>query len=181
MFNKVLSTNAVPSEKVLLILDAAAYMVKSAQNLKIFYSNLIHVTCLAHEVNRIAEEIRNEFLDINRLVNKTKKVFIKVPLQVQYYKDKLPELPLLPQPVITRWGTWLDATLFYAENFEKIKEIVFSFSDDSAVITNCKNILNKAQLPQELAFIKANYGFISELLTKLETQGMELSESIELI
>lgn len=174
--------NAVPSEKVLLMLsDAAAYMIKSAQNLKIFYNNLIHVTCLAHGVNRIAEEIRNEFPDINRLVNKTKKVFIKAPLRVQYYKDKLPELPLPPQPVITRWGTWLDATLFYAENFEKIKEIVCSFSDDSAVITNCKNILNKAQLPQELAFIKANYGFISELLTKLETQDMELSESIELI
>lgn len=174
---------AVPSEKVLLMLsDAAAYMLKSARNLKIFYNNLIHVTCLAHGVNRIAEEIRNEFQDINSLVNSAKKIFTKAPLRIQYYKDKLPGVPLPPQPVITRWGTWLNAAYFYADNFEAIKEIVNSFSDDSIAIRDCKIILNNiATLPQDLAFVKANYGFISELLTKLETQGLELSESVELI
>lgn len=42
-----------------------------------------------------------------------------------------------------------------------------SFSDDSAVITDCKNVLNKAELPQQLASIKAkNYGFISKFKTR---------------
>lgn len=54
-----------------------------------------------------------------------------------------------------------------------------SFPDYSI---DCKIILNNIEaLPQDLAFVKANYGFINELLTKLETQGLELSESVELI
>ncbi|CAH0558769.1 unnamed protein product [Brassicogethes aeneus] len=131
-------SNAVPSEKVLLMLsDAAAYMLKSAQNLKIFYSNLINVTSLGHGVNRIADEIRNKFQDINILVNSAKKIFTKSPLRIQYYKDKLPGVPLPSQPVITRWGTWLNAAHFYADNFAPIKEILNSFAEDSIAIRDC--------------------------------------------
>lgn len=174
--------HAVPSDKILLMLsDAAAYMVKSAQNLKIFYKNLVHVTCIAHALNRVAEEIRYEFPDINALIMTAKKIFIKAPLRVQAYKDKLPGLPLPPQPVITRWGTWLDAAVYYADTFEQIRELIFSFENESVAITDCKKILDKPQLHQQLAFIKANYSFISETLRKLETQGVELIESIELV
>uniref|UniRef100_A0A2S2R4M2 Uncharacterized protein n=2 Tax=Sipha flava TaxID=143950 RepID=A0A2S2R4M2_9HEMI len=43
-------------EKVLLMLsDAAPYMVKAANNLKLFYSNLIHVTYTTHGIHRIAK------------------------------------------------------------------------------------------------------------------------------
>ncbi|CAH1103820.1 unnamed protein product [Psylliodes chrysocephalus] len=39
----------VPTNNILLMVtDAAAYMVKAAGNQKIFYTNLIHCTCLAH-------------------------------------------------------------------------------------------------------------------------------------
>lgn len=71
--------HAVPSDKILLMLsDAAAYMVKSAQNLKIFYKNLVHVTCIAHALNRVAEEIRYEFPDINALIMTAKKYLSKL-------------------------------------------------------------------------------------------------------
>jgi hypothetical protein len=30
----------------------------------------------------------------------------------------MPGIPLPPQPVLTRWGTWLDAAMYYADNFE---------------------------------------------------------------
>ena len=58
----------VPCNKVLLMLsDAAAYMVKTASNLKVFYQNLIHCTCLAHGLNRVAETIRQQF-PLNELI-----------------------------------------------------------------------------------------------------------------
>ncbi|KAB0790293.1 hypothetical protein PPYR_15364, partial [Photinus pyralis] len=64
----------IPSERVLLMLsDAAPYMIKAAQNLKIFYDNLMHITCLAHGVNREAEEIRLRFPLVNDLIINIKK------------------------------------------------------------------------------------------------------------
>lgn len=66
----------VSSQKILLLLsDAAPYMIKAGQNLKIFYENLIHVTYLAHGLNRVAEEIRKQFPLINDLIKNVKKIF----------------------------------------------------------------------------------------------------------
>lgn len=56
--NFFFSPNSVPVEKFLVFLsDAAPYMVKVGQNLKIFYPNMVHVTCLLHGINRVAEEL----------------------------------------------------------------------------------------------------------------------------
>ncbi|KAF2882252.1 hypothetical protein ILUMI_23920 [Ignelater luminosus] len=48
-------------EKVLLLSDAAPYIVKEAGILKIFYLNLMHITCLAHSLHRVSECIREKF------------------------------------------------------------------------------------------------------------------------
>jgi hypothetical protein len=66
--------NAVPTDKILLMIsDAAAYMIKAGTNLKIFYEKLIHCTCVAHGLNRIAETIRLEFPVVNKLISNGKK------------------------------------------------------------------------------------------------------------
>jgi hypothetical protein len=69
-------------------------MVIAGQQLKTTYPNLVHVTCLAHGCNRVAEHIRNEFPDVNVLISSVKKVFIKSPLRVQLYREKLPNVLL---------------------------------------------------------------------------------------
>lgn len=56
------------------ISDAAPYMTKAGVALNIFYPNLIHVTCFV--VHRFAEEIRNEFLGVNKLIFIVKKMVI---------------------------------------------------------------------------------------------------------
>lgn len=105
--------------------DAAPYMVKAGQNLKIFYENLIHVTCLAHGLNR-AEEIRSQFPLIYDLIKNAEKIFLKAPLRVQFYKEQLPNTPLPPEPVITRWGTWLMAALFYVDNYNPVMNVILA-------------------------------------------------------
>lgn len=32
-----------------------------------------------------------------------------------------PDLNLSPEPIITRWGTWLEAVQYYCDHFDKIK------------------------------------------------------------
>jgi hypothetical protein len=54
-------------EKVLLMLsDAAPCVVKTGRSLKVFYPNLIHVTRAAHMFNRVAENVREMYPDINK-------------------------------------------------------------------------------------------------------------------
>lgn len=53
---KILWPGGGCDEKVLLMLsDAAPYMIKAAAILEILYPNMIHVTCAAHILQRIAE------------------------------------------------------------------------------------------------------------------------------
>ena len=57
---------------VLLILtDAAAYIMCAGRDLNIL------LTCLAHGVQRIAEEVRKLFPKVNHLISNVKKIFLK--------------------------------------------------------------------------------------------------------
>ncbi|XP_033245103.1 uncharacterized protein LOC117187204 [Drosophila miranda] len=140
--------------KVLLLLtDTAAYMIKAGKNLKVFYPNLIHITCLAHGLNLIAEKVRTSFHVANSFISCVKKIFIKAPLRVRRYKQILnKELP--PEPIITRWGTWLKAASFYADNMEGIKEVLETLNpEDAESIKLARELIENPQLHQEFICI----------------------------
>lgn len=92
-------------EKVLLMLtDAAPGMVKTGEYLKVFYINIIHVTCTAHMLNRrIAEKVKDMHPSVNELISNLKKVFLIAPSRIEIYKDILPGVLLPSAPVLTRW------------------------------------------------------------------------------
>lgn len=172
----------VPAEKILVLLsDAAPYMLKVGQNLKIFYPNIIHVTCLAHGLNRIAEAVRSEFPLVNELISNVKKIFIKAPLRVQLYRDHFPGIPLPPQPIITRWGTWINAAIFYAEHFDKLKNFILEFVDDSQCVIKSQELLKNKLIAQQLVFIRHNYSFIPNSITALEKRGSCVVESLSIV
>jgi hypothetical protein len=110
---KVLWPKSLQEEMVLVLYsDAAAYMPKAATALKVFYQNLIHFTCMAHGLQRVAEEVRSNFPDVNKLISSTKKFFVKALQRVQCYRNELPDVALPPEPVLTRWGTWKQTVNF---------------------------------------------------------------------
>jgi len=90
-------------------------MVKAGKSLKIFYTNMIHVTCTAHAFNRLAEKVRELFPKVNTLINNGKKIFLKAPSRISIFKEVMNDTPLPPVPVLTRWGTWVHAALYYAD------------------------------------------------------------------
>jgi hypothetical protein len=102
---KVLWPTGVHKEKVLILYSAATRMLKAETALKLFYPNFIHFTCLAHGLQCVAEEVRAKFPQVNKLISMIKKVFLKAPHQVHSYKQHLPDAPLPPEPMPTRWGT----------------------------------------------------------------------------
>ncbi|XP_060845030.1 uncharacterized protein LOC132924631 [Rhopalosiphum padi] len=168
----------IKHDNVLLFLsDAAPYMVKAGKNIKAFCSKMEHVTCLAHSLHRVAEEIRKQFPEIDAFISNVKKIFLKCPFRVLKFKEMAPGIPML-----TRWGTWLSAAIYYCENYQLIKSVVMGFDKEDAVaIENAQKLLNDNNLELNLTLIKANYGNLAKYITTLETSGLSLADAINII
>ncbi|KAL3068683.1 hypothetical protein niasHT_032099 [Heterodera trifolii] len=170
----------IKKERVLfLVTDGAAYMKKAGKQLKVFYTNLLHVTCLCHALHRVAEKVRDEFTQVDKLISKTKQVFLKAPQRLSVYREMCPGLPIPPRPVLTRWTTWITAVSFYWEHFEELKAVVDQFNSDDAVCVNeCQLSFNNS-VWQDLAYIHSNFGQLATAITKLETQGMTIFDAMD--
>ena len=96
---------------LLFVTDAAPYIVKAGKAIQAFYPKMVHITCIAHGMHRVAEEVRATFSQVDSLVSQTKKFFVKAPSRKQLFKSTAPSVPLPPEPVITRWGTWIISRL----------------------------------------------------------------------
>ena len=177
----ILWPSQIHYDRLLLMLsDAATYMKKMGSALSVFYPKMIHLTCLAHALHRVAETIRNKFVDVNNLIANVKAIFVKAPARRQLFASAT-SLPLPPKVCITRWGTWLDAACYYADNFEVINNFVQQMEDESKAVRECKVCLAIPTLRSDLVFIKAHFGIISHSITKLEEQGMPLNDSMAIV
>ncbi|XP_049302139.1 uncharacterized protein LOC125775525 [Bactrocera dorsalis] len=58
---------------------AAAYMLATMKAMKTLYPKMLHCTCFAHGVHRIAEFVRLEFTDVNALISNVKSIYCKAP------------------------------------------------------------------------------------------------------
>ncbi|XP_063610355.1 uncharacterized protein LOC134785688 [Penaeus indicus] len=162
--------------------DAAPYMLKAMRGLNVLYPKMIHITCIAHGLHRVAEIIRYNYSEVNRLISAAKTVFVKAPLRVQKFRDSYPEVPLPPLPVITRWGTWLQAAVYHSTHLEKVSEVVLSFNaNDAQCIAESQELVNNVELKYSLSFISSNFSIIPSTIEKLETRGLDLKTAINLM
>lgn len=175
--------NGIKHNNVLLFLtDAAPYMCKAGKVLNTFYPKMIHLTCLVHGFHRVAETIRFQFSEVDSLIANVKKIFLIAPSRVQIFKEMYPNLILPPEPIITRWGTWLAAVMYYSNNFDKIKNIILKLDSDSAIIIKKTiELMQNKNLQNNLAFITVHFGFLVDTISKLETSKMPLIESLEIV
>lgn len=143
---------------------------------------MVHITCLAHGLHRVSEAIRDHFPKVDLLISNTKKVFLKAPARVNIFKEMCPNISLPPQPIITRWGTWLDAAFYYARNFDKVKEVVNTLNEnDARSIQNVQELYNNDSIKNELAVILSNFQCITETIKQIEKSGANLRETFALI
>jgi len=139
----------------------------------------MHVTCIAHGLNRVAETVKSLFPLANRMMWSVKAVFKKAPSRVLKYKELNPNLPLPPEPIQTRWGTWLIAADFYAAHFDKIKLVINELDKTDAVsIKNAQTLFEMGSLRNELACLTANFTFLAKTITALEDRKLALADSV---
>jgi hypothetical protein len=179
---KILGEGFEKDNILLFLSDAAPYMVKAAKAIQTFYPKITHVTCLAHGLHRVCEQIRSLYPNVDRLIANIKKVFLKAPSRVLIFKSLEADLNLPPEPITTRWGTWLEAVKYYSTNFEKIVKIFDHLQvEDAASIKNAYTILHEESIKNELIFIKSNYGFLADSIKKLETSRLPLAIQLKIV
>ena len=97
---------------LLLLSDAASYMTACTATLKVLYPRLFHVTCLAQMRTIVWKKVCGAFADVDNLIARVKVATIKNKSRQAQFKH----IGSPPEPVVTRWGTWLKAADYYADN-----------------------------------------------------------------
>jgi hypothetical protein len=172
----------VEYEKVLLLVtDQASYMVLAAKNLKTFSPSLNHITCIAHALNRVCSAIQENLNKVNRFVLSMKKVMLNSKSKQSSYRE-LTRLKLPPDPVVTRWCTWLEAANYYRENFNSVKKLIDSLKleSKSQSIQKVKKLINEKSFHDQFLSVK-DYKFLIEIITKLQEQNMKLTDQMALL
>lgn len=170
-------------DNVLLFLtDAAPYMVKAGSVLKSLYTKMVHVSCAAHGIHRVAEEIRARFDSVDDLISNVKKTFRKAPSRVLFFKTEAPGVKLPPEPITTRWGTWLDAAIYYCDHFDTIVRIITLLNENDVVsIQKAKTCILQPNLEADLTYIKSNFEVLTIANKQLQEQNIPLADSLRVI
>ena len=108
----------------LFLTDAARYMSSAGKTLKELYPSLMHVTCVAHLLHNCAMRVRAHFINTDEVIATIKAATIKNKGRKKDFHDA--GLPSPPDPVITRWATWLRAALYYSENLPVVRSLPLS-------------------------------------------------------
>ncbi len=93
MYNR-LGEDLVYDKVKLVLTNGASYCLKAGKTLKGIFTELIHVTCVCHALNRVAKLARATYPKVNILTAEIKKIFVK---SAQRRRD----IPMPPEPVIT--------------------------------------------------------------------------------
>ena len=85
------------------------------------------------------------------------------------------ELQTPPQPILTRWGSWIEAAGFYAENYESVKEVVNSWDGNGVLVLNAQKAVNSDSLFMSLVELE-RYKQIPCIIKKLENPASNIME-----
>jgi hypothetical protein len=177
---KMLWKDEVKRDRILLfVTDAAPYMLKAAKGLKMLYTRMVHLSCVADGLHRVAEEIQGNY-PFDSLISNVKKIFLKASLRVQKFKQEAPSLSLPHKPVLTLWGTWLDAAICYCENYSTIEKIVGELDNNEA--SSFKFVKERfcSDLSGKLAYFKSNFMLVPKTIASLEAVGVEMNDALDI-
>ena len=122
-------------------------------------------------------KIKSHFENVDQLLAKVKVVTIKNKIR----QAKCSANGYSPQPVPTRWGSWLNAALYEAKNLPQVKAIVENFVGSGILVTQAKVSLQKSGLAGQLLKIKDQYKCLVKLIEKMESAKYTINEAVQAI
>ena len=107
-------------------------------------------------------KIKSHFEDVDQLIAKVKALAIKNKMR----QAKFSAIGYPPQPVPTRWESWLTAALYCAKILPEVKAIVESFGGSGILVNQVKVSLRKSGLAGQLLKIKEQNECLLKLIEK---------------
>ena len=177
--NDVLRQLEIKRENFSLLLTIAArYMSLAGKTLKQLYPSLMHVTCVAHLLHKCAMRVRAHFKNNDEIIAMIKAATIKNKDRKKDFHDA--GLPSPPDPVITRWATWLGAALYYSENLLAVRTIVNNWTSAGLLVSRAKDTINVEDLVP--AWVKINqYRTLAANVEFLEGSACTITEAYGLL
>ena len=135
----------------LFLTDAALHMSLAGKTLKELHPSSMHVTCVVHLLHNCAMRVRAHFENIDEIIATIKAATIKNRDRKKDFYDA--GLPSPPDPVTTRWATWLRAALYYSENLPAVRTIVNNWTSAGLLVSREKDAINVEDLVPDLVKI----------------------------
>ena len=122
--------------------------------------------------------VRAHFKNIDELIATIKAATIKNKDCKKDFHDA--GLPSPPDPVITRWATWLRAALYYNENLPAVRTIVNNWTSAGLLVSRSNDAINVEDLVPDL--IKINqYRTLAANVEYLEGSACTITEAYRLV
>ena len=122
--------------------------------------------------------MRAHFKNIDELIATIKAATIKNKDCKKDFHDA--GLPSPPDPVITRWATWLRAALYYNENLPAVRTIVNNWTSAGLLVSRSNDAINVEDLVPDL--IKINqYRTLAANVEYLEGSACTITEAYRLV
>ena len=163
---------------LLLTAAAARYISLAGKTLKKLYPSLMHVTCVAHLLHNCAMRVRAHFKNIDEIIATIKAATIKIKDRNKDFHDA--GLPSPPDPVITRWATWLRTALYYSENLLAVRTIANNWTSVGLLISRANDAINVEDLVPDLVKIN-QYRTLSANVEFLEGSACTITEAYGLL
>ena len=128
------------------------------------YPKLFCVTCLAYLLHNCATKVKSLFEDVDQQIARVKSATIKNKTR----QAKFSTVSCPPQPIIRRWGNWLNTALNYAKNLPEVKAIVKNFEGFGILVTLTKVSFETTGLATRLLKIKDQYECLVKLKETIE-------------
>lgn len=172
----VLKENQIDRSNFLLLLsDAARYMVAAGNALKMMYPKLHTITCISHMLHNCAIRVKIYFNDVDKLIASVKASTVKNKTRQALFD----QIGQPPQPIVTRWGSWINAAEYYSQHFTEIKSIVDAFEEDGILVNKAKESINCQSVRQSLMQISRDYACLANLITKTESSSYTVEQAIK--
>ena len=153
-------------------------MSLAGKTLKELYPSLMHVTCVAHLLHNCAMRVRAHLKNIDEIIATIKAATIKNKDRKKDFHDA--GLPSPPDPVITRWATWLRVALYYSENLPAVRTIINNWTSAGLLVSRAKDAIIVEDLVPDLVEIN-QYRTLAANVEFLEGSACTITEAYGLL
>ena len=133
------------------------------------------MTCMVHLIHNCAMKVRANFPAVDELIARVKALTVKNEARRILFNV----IGQPPQPVITRWTSWLNAALYYFKYLPKVIAIVENSNESGILVQRAKEALKPQHLSAQLLQIEEQYSDLANMVQKMESGHYTIGKAFQ--